>query len=66
MASNAITLGMKKCYRLNPTNSQPHRYPPLPHPLLGLLHRVFTIVKNARGQHRICAAGLDAVGQVGS
>ena len=64
MASNASTLCMKKGYRLNPTTSQPHRYPTLPHPLLGLLHGVFTIVKNARGQHSIGAAGLDAVGQV--
>ena len=64
MGSNASTLSMKTGYRLNPTTSQPHRYPPLPHPLLGLLHRVLTIVKYAGGQHGICAAGLDAVGQV--
>jgi len=44
--------------------SQPHRYPPLPHPLFGLLHGVFAIVKNAGGQHGICAAGLYAIGQV--
>jgi hypothetical protein len=53
MGSNASTLYMKTGYRLNPTTSQPHRYPALPHPLLGLLHRVLTIVKNARGQHGV-------------
>ena len=58
MRSNASTLLMKNGYQFSPTTSQPHRYPPLPHPLLGLLHRVFTIVKNARGQHRIGANGL--------
>ena len=44
--------------------SQPHRYPPLPHPLLGLLHRVFTIVKDARRQHRIRAADAATWGAV--
>jgi hypothetical protein len=32
--------------------------------LLGLPHRKFTIMKNARRQHGISAAGLYAVGQM--
>jgi hypothetical protein len=32
--------------------------------LLGLLHGVFAIVKNAGGQHRVGTACLDAVSQV--
>ena len=31
---------------------------------LGLLHRVFAVVEDAGGQHRISATGLDTVGQV--
>ena len=43
---------------------QPNRYPPLPHPRLGLPHGVFPIVEDAGGQHGICAALLDAICQV--
>ena len=51
------------CFRSEQT-SQPHRYPPPRHMLLSLSNRKFTIVKNARRQHRIRAAGLYAVGQM--
>lgn len=44
--------------------SQPDRNPTLPHPLFRLLHGVFAVVKDARGQHSISAALLHTVGQV--
>ena|GEM_PF-1019643 len=49
---------------ISPTASQSHRNPPLPHVPLGLLHRVFAVVEDARRQHRVGTADLDAVGQV--
>ncbi len=45
-------------------SSQPHRNPPLPHPLFGLLHGVLAVVEDARSQHGVSAALLHAVGQV--
>ena len=51
------------CFKSEQT-SQAHRNPPLPHPLFGLLHRVFTVVEDARSQHRIRAADAHAIGQV--
>ncbi len=42
----------------------PHRYPALSHKSLDLLHREFAVVKNACGQHGICAASLNTIGQM--
>jgi hypothetical protein len=43
---------------------QAHRDAAPRHMLLGLLHRVFTIVKNAGSQHGVSAACLYAIGQM--
>jgi hypothetical protein len=51
------------CFKSEPT-SQTHGYAALMHPRLGLLHGVFTIVEDARSQHRVRPADAYAVGQV--
>ncbi len=52
-----------QCFKSKQT-SQPHRNPPLPHPLFRLLHGVFAVVEDACSQHGVSAALLHAVGQV--